>query len=360
MKKENFELSKVGNRLSFKPLNVETEFLNKLYDKENIDYGKYNQNINNSKIKIGLEFEFYSNEETKMSDIISAIASFGKEVVYCPEDFNIQDKDINVWHIEKDRTLKTSPNNGYEIVSPKIDLHEAPFLIKSILSIIKEYGYTDNTCGFHFHISSESNELQKIKPSKLMLFLDENKTLETWKNRTEFNKDLMDIFKQTRLKDFDANFDKISRFYTLVSRSRYKIANHIEVRAMGGEDYEKKSNQILKDFKEFVQSYYIGCNPNIENDKYMELKQEFNKNSEFNKTVTLADVIKESKKKYKDFDELSAFEQEVIIEMQIFEFEDSNLFVPIKVLLDKSKDYINNKLIAEDSVFMQETNQLRL
>lgn len=92
----------------------------------------------------------------------------------------------------------------------------------------------------------------------------------------------------------------------------------------------------------------------------MELKQEFNKNSEFIKTVTLLNVIKESKKKYKDFDELSAFEQGSYYWNAIFEFEDSNRFVPIKVLLDKSKEYINNKLIAEDSVFMQESNQLRL
>lgn len=353
MKKDNIKIIKNGNRTSFIPIDPNLKSLKKMYKEEDIHYGKYNNDIKKADIKIGLEFEFYPETKTGLNNIISALSSFGKEVVFCPDEFNIQDKELNVWHIEKDRTLESPVRSGYEIVSPKIGLEEAPFYIKNVLNIIREYGYTDDTCGFHFHISSDNEELKNLKPSKLMLFLDENKTLEAWKNRTEFNKDLMDIFKQTNLNDFDANFNKISRFYTLVSRSRYNIANHMEVRAMGGSNYEKKEDLILKDFNEFVQSYYIGCHPSIENEKYNSLKEEFNRNNEsLVSPVTLVEVIDEAKKKYVDFDEMTPFEQEVIVERQIFDFEESKRFVPIKELLNETKEYINKKILEEEAMYM--------
>lgn len=223
---------KEDERTRFIPEGINEKFIQGMVKTENIQYSRYDKEIANSNIKIGLEFEFYLNKDVGIEKLVSSITSFGKQLLYCPKEYNIQDKELDVWTIERDGTLVNPLKNGFEVVSPKLSLEEAPFYIKKLLQIIRNYGSTDKTCGLHFHISSENKTIKDINPSKLMLFLDEKKTLEHWKDRSGTNREIMDIFKQTKLSDFNKDFINLSRFYTIVSRSRYKINNHLEVRAM--------------------------------------------------------------------------------------------------------------------------------
>lgn len=342
-----FKIERLGSQTIFIPPKDEeaTAFVNKCIDKHNIDYGAYNKEIQDSEIKIGLEFEFYLKDETQMSDIIASLATFGKPIMYCPEDYNIANKRLDVWTIEKDRTLAAPEKRGFEVVSPKIDLKEAPLYIKTALNMIKEFGLTNNDCGLHFHISSEKESMKDIQPSKFMLFLDNSRTLEQWKYRTELNKEMMDIFKKTKLEDFDKNFKNTSRMYSLVSRSRYELSNHLEIRAIGGEDYQFKTNDILRDFKETVNAYYIACNPQVEKSKHKMLIDDFKRNHKVGRAITFDDLI-EHINKTQDFNSLNLFEREMELENAIYHFEDKKeSIVPIKTLL---KEIVNHIKIEDE------------
>lgn len=353
MSNQTIEIIKTEDRTRFIPKNEGNAYLRKLAIVEDINYNKYNNEIKKSDIKIGFEFEFYLNNDSCMSKMIGSLISLGKEVMYCPEEYNIQDKPLDVWTIERDRSLTPITKNGFEIVSPKLDLFQAPLFLKMALAVIRQYGFTDDTCGLHFHISSENEKMQTLTPSKLMLFLDENKTLEYWKDRSDFNRDLMDIFKKTKLLDFDKNFDKLSRFYTVVSRSRYKIQNHLEVRAIGGKNYEKKEEQILKDFSEFVQSYYIACSPNVEKEKYKELKDKFSMD-DLAKPINFKDVVVEAKKTNPNFNKLQVTDKKDILEDVIYKLEDGKKLVPIKKLLVELEDYVIKEMEKEDERHFKE------
>lgn len=232
---------------------------------------------------------------------------------------------------------------GLEIVSPKLNLIEAPFYIKSLLQIIKQYGHTDKTCAFHFHISSINEKIQDINPAKLMLFLDSNKTLETWKYRSEFNKEILDIFNQSTIDDFNNNFKEISRFYTVVSRSRYGIRNHLEVRAIGGNNYEFKEELIINDFKSFVESYFIACSPEIEKNKFIELSSEFENRGGKKNPIAFKDLLNHAKELV-DFENLNVYDKRDMLETAIYNFEDKNYFVPTKALLKEIYDFFENEI----------------
>lgn len=331
-----------GDRTRFSTDGINPNFIKKIALENDINYSSYNEAIKKSDIKIGFEFEFYLNKDINMEKLISSILSFGKPLVYCPKEYNTQDKELDVWTMERDGTLINPLKNGFEIVSPKLDLYEAPFIMKRMLHIIREYGNTDKTCGLHFHISSESQNIKDINPSKLMLFLDERKTLEHWKDRTGTNKEIMDIFKETRISDFNKDFKNLSRFYTIVSRSTYGISNHLEVRAMGGANYEFKEKEIMKDFKEFIETYYIACNPLVENEKHIELTDKFLANSKLKRSIDFNDVLKEAKS-IVDFDSLNIFDKKDFLETAIFNLEDKLEFVPIKKLLKDVDRYIQEE-----------------
>lgn len=343
----NIEISRTDGRTRFIPKNVNKNFINNLIKNDEISYNKYDNEIKQSDIKIGLEFEFYLNKDTNIEKLFSSILSFGKELVFLPEEYNTQDKDLSSWTIERDGTLMSPISKGYEIVSPKLDLHEVPFYMKKLLHIIREYGYTDKTCGLHFHISSENKNIQNIDPSKLMLFLEEKDTLSLWKYRTDTNREISDIFKKATLEDFNKNFKNISRFHSIVSRSTYGIQNHLEVRAIGGKDYEYKLTHIMKDFKEVVESFYVACNPLKENEKYIDLRNHFLKTCERRKSINFEDLLRKAKETCESnsitFDRLNPHDRRDMIETAIYNFEDNGEFVPIKTLLKELDVFIEKE-----------------
>jgi len=341
---QSINLIRNDERTRFIPINPNTSFIERMIKESEIDYGEFNELIKNSNIKIGLEFEFYLNKEQNPEKLFSSILAYGKELVFCPTEYNTKNKDLNAWTIERDGTLMNPLKNGFEIVSPVLDTNSAPFFLKNILKIIRMYGHTDYTCGLHFHISSTNENLNHFDASKLMLLLDKNNVLSHWKNRSGTNKEIIDVFNKTKWGEFNKEFKNISRTYTIVPRSEYGIKNHLEVRAMGGEKYEFKEKEILEDFKKFVNLYAASCNPTLMHEQYHTLASNFISNSINNKkAITLENLVEEACKLNKDFDSLSKRDKIEFLEVALFNLEDALEFVPTKKLLLEIEDYVNNK-----------------
>lgn len=235
-----------------------------------------NEQINNAQIYVGFEFEFYLDNKTNanISDIISNMLVFAKKIVFCPNECNTNDKDINAWTIELDASLLNPLHSGFEIVTPKLPLKDSIFYLSRMLDIISNYAFTDEGCSLHFHISSENERLQTLDPVKLMLLIDNTKNLSTWDERKLMCKNLLKVFNNTLPEVFKENFSKLDRVYNVSPRPDYST-NHLEVRAIGGEKYHLKREQIFKDFIEFVKNYYSSCNPNHNLDLYEKMLEKF-------------------------------------------------------------------------------------
>ena len=143
----------------------------------------------------GLEFEFYL-KDTKDK------ANFIKEL---NEKLNINLIDLThthyaenpeEWILSVEKTMPILGNkNGYELTTPILYFNELESTLETVLELLKEYCFTNESCGFHFHISAESEDLQKPDIVKFLLFLNEYKIFYNYKIRNEFVLNIMDVLK---------------------------------------------------------------------------------------------------------------------------------------------------------------------
>jgi len=308
--------------------------LNKSFVNMMIDENKFeitNLDIDSLNIKVGLEFEFYLGDKTEDYEKFKsslhnlfqvALPVVVEDLIFLPDSCDKQ-KNKDFWYLERDDSL--NGKNGYELVSPMIDIKSVGHYLTMVNSFIERLGYTTNDCGFHVHISSE--KLNSIIPSSMMLLLSENDCLSKWEERAGYNKNILDFFKLVHPDTFDEEYHNLSKRYNLISRFNEDdiFKNHLEIRAFGGEDYHFKTKEILDDLKVFIEKIYIkSTNQNISN-SIKELKEiHIEKNSEFFKApVTFSDL-----KEKINFDTVDLNAEESKLVELILQMENDKKFVP--------------------------------
>lgn len=235
-----------------------------------------------SKCKVGIEFEFYFsipnslsvNEridylDDKVNNLIQHLSFFNDTIEILPDSYEIE-KNPKHAYLEKDSTLEMSKTvEGFEFVSPMLDLKDVPFYFKTVCDAINSNnGFTNKGCGLHFHISSKS--LKEIDMAKFMTFLnEEDNLLAEYHNRSEYAKPLNDIFKSVDIKKFNRDIVEQDKHFDIVLLGK----NHIEVRSFGGADIYKDSNKVLNQLKTIMDTYRVACTPSLEKERYVELVQ---------------------------------------------------------------------------------------
>ena len=76
--------------------------------------------------------------------------------------------------------------NGYELTSPILYFDKLKHTINIVLDILQDYCFTNESCGFHFHISAESEDLVEPDIIKFLLLLNKNKVFDDYRIRNEF------------------------------------------------------------------------------------------------------------------------------------------------------------------------------
>jgi hypothetical protein len=166
-----------------------------------------------------------------------------------------------------------------------MDLNDVPFYFKTVSEIIDGVGFADNSCGLHFHISSE--KLQDIDMVKLMTFLHaEGNLFDGYLNRNEYVRSLEDVFLNSNIKSFNSDIKEQTKQYDIV----YIDGNHIELRVFGGADIYKKANDVLNRLTAFLDIHRVGCIPDLERELYKELIDE--NLSKGHHTMNSADLAK--------------------------------------------------------------------
>ena len=216
----------------------------------------------------------------------------GGDIRINANDEKNENKDYSNWYIEHDASVngKSYWDMPCEIVSPVFEYFDQ-FIeqIQTVLTWLQsdEYGdavcYTNNTCGFHVNIGVPAG----MKPDflKMAIFMgadhlhkmfggnrggiissyadfirDHLKAAET----TPESFDELVTFLNEKLKSVDSKEYIVNHFPYLEGK------NYIEFRAIGGRDYEKKIDLIIKNINRFVFLMRLACDPNMYRREYMQ------------------------------------------------------------------------------------------
>ncbi len=166
-----------------------------------------------------------------------------------------QEKGSNVWAFEYDQTV--SPIGGIELKSPPIKLPELIKLLPKLFDLIDDFGYTNSDCGLHIHMSMGEGEMDM---TKLIYFVEEEKIYKYFPER--INNTYAQSMKN-KIRASDArSIRSLVQNHLLVKKPKMKDLDFIqtvkfdalrridnqraEFRHMGGPNYHKKLNEIIK------------------------------------------------------------------------------------------------------------------
>jgi len=197
----------------------------------------------------GCEFEFYLNDWSDYSKVVDELLYISKADLLANDLTRPNCSDSNeCMHLKPDESLD---DGGLEISIPKSTYSELIIYIKAINNLIDRYGYTDNSTGFHIHISTSKISGVNLNFFKFALLCNQNDLLHYWEQRNEYCLNVMDIFNAFRPKESKKIKNKKGKVWNLELIS----PNRIEIRTIGGKDYHKKSNKILAQIELFRDTF---------------------------------------------------------------------------------------------------------
>ena len=197
-------------------------------------------------LKFGCEFEFYPNImlEDELIDSLQTILKDGVELKR-----NLTINDDNNMNYKNEPSL--SAMGGKEITTPICSYEDLKFYITSIAKIIDANGETNEDTGFHIHIST-IDENKEVDFYKFMLLSDETSLLNNWGNRNSYCLNVMDILTVLDMNEAKKLKNKKGRVWNLEKRKENGKTNHIEIRTIGGTNYQYKIKQILNELDQFI------------------------------------------------------------------------------------------------------------
>jgi hypothetical protein len=235
----------------------------------------------------GLEFEFYLKDENDKTNFINEL---NKKLNIKLLDLTHTDYAENPeeWILSIEKTMPILGNkNGYEFTTPILSFDELKSTIETVLEILQDYSFTNESCGFHFHISAESEDLVEPDIIKFLLLLNENKVFDDYRIRNEFVLNIMDVLKNTNLDIFKKFYKCLGKYYNVYFVDLDQ--KHIEIRILGDENYEYNEN--ISEFIYSVSKYFYFSMTEDENEKYVILLEEFKKENSTNQTILYKDDL---------------------------------------------------------------------
>lgn len=215
--------------------------------------------------KIGFEFEFFANESISVAkDSISATLN---------RKIRIEDKahsdfkpTSNVFKLEPDNSGGTGM---IELVTGSLPFAEAKLILSKTLKWIKENGYTNDRCSIHVNISFDGSKLgpvanmSNLDIGKFVLNFNEDLVYEEFPNRKNsvYAKSIKFIIPTAGMVQPSPG-KNIWKNYIFANEKYYGInftkvpKGYIEFRYLGGKDYEKRYDSILKLMQHFILSLY--------------------------------------------------------------------------------------------------------
>ena len=201
--------------------------------------------VNKPELQFGCEFEFYVNQMIE-DELINELSSLLKtELIINHNNGKNDDMKMNY-----KRDLSLIGDTGREITTPICTLSDLKEYIVNISKIISSNAHTNEDTGFHIHISTKDESA--VDFYRFMLLCNDNELLTNWGIRNGFSLNVMDILDSLDMVEAKKFKNKKGRIWNLEKISN----NHIEIRTMGGTNYQLKVDQILLELNIFIEIFY--------------------------------------------------------------------------------------------------------
>jgi len=219
--------------------------------------------IHNS--KIGFEFEFFA--KTDLKEVKESLTrTLNKKI-------RIEEKAHSDFSPSED-VFKLEPDNSggsgmIELVTGPLHFTEAKLIMAKTLKWIRENGSTNDRCSIHVNIAFNGSTLgpetnmTNLDIGKFVLNFDEDRVYEEFPNRKNsvYAKSIKFVIPLSGMTE-DSSGKTIWKNYMFVNEKYYGVnftkipKGYIEFRYLGGADYEKKYNAILRMTEHFIVSLY--------------------------------------------------------------------------------------------------------
>jgi len=227
-----------------------------------------NQSSKLKNARIGFEFEFY------MKDL-----SYYKTM----ELLNQELTPVKVWGFRQyhsdftpdEKNFKIEPDlsggsNMVELVTGPLSYYDAKYYLIKIVKFIQTYGYTNEKSSIHFNLSFNDNEknLNDLNILKLILTTDEDEIYRIFPSRKD-NVYAKSVKKMIPYKEYDFFNIPISvvknnlrtpndKYYGInfLNINNDKDTQRLELRYIGGKDYEKNIGNLIYFMDRFIINVY--------------------------------------------------------------------------------------------------------
>jgi hypothetical protein len=227
-----------------------------------------NQSSKLKNARIGFEFEFY------MKDL-----SYYKTM----ELLNQELTPVRVWGFRQyhsdftpdEKNFKIEPDlsggsNMVELVTGPLSYYDAKYYLIKIVKFIQTYGYTNEKSSIHFNLSFNDNEknLNDLNILKLILTTDEDEIYRIFPSRKD-NVYAKSVKKMIPYKEYDFFNIPISvvknnlrtpndKYYGInfLNINNDKDSQRLELRYIGGKDYEKNIGNLIYFMDRFIINVY--------------------------------------------------------------------------------------------------------
>lgn len=220
---------------------------------------------------VGIEFEFFSNKsiEDTQKDVSNLL---NKKIQIFKKAHSDFEPTLDVFKMEPDFS---GGKQMIELVTGPLPYIESKLIIIKVCKWISENGYTSDRCSIHLNISFNnkvygSSFMTKMNPLKFILDFDENIIYEKFPKRknTVYAKSIKFIVPANKYHiDPKEDFKEISPKNFIVPATKYYGVNfskltkgYLEFRYMGGENYEKKLDDIIEIMNDTILILYSSIN----------------------------------------------------------------------------------------------------
>lgn len=244
---------------------------------------------------VGFEFEFYTDRSyfkllELLNNSLSPIKVHGFRKYH--SDFK---PDEDNFKLEPD--LSGGPEMC-ELITGPIPYINSKIILLKILKILDKYAKTDEKCSIHINISFQDNDdgmiLNNLNSLKLLLNIDENIIYNLFPNRKN-NIYAKSIKSLIPFKGFDFSMNAINILQTNIQYpdTKYYAINfqtiqdgRLEWRYIGGENYHKKTSEIIYLMDYFISKTWECLNQKLNDDDLKILQEYLFENINIFKTFT--------------------------------------------------------------------------
>lgn len=230
-----------------------------------------------SSSKVGMEFEFFTELKGRM--LTKSLAkSLGKKIVIPVSVTGLGEEEKGTYHSDLEPTSAmfkvekdfSGGKDMFELITGPLSYEEGRIIIIKMLQWIKDNGWTDPKCAIHLNVSFNDfkarlrTPLMNLNVLKFILGFDEDFIYSRFPNRRDsvYAKSIDNFYPASRFIFFDTP-DSIDKNDYILPHEKYYGVNftklpkdYIELRYLGGENYEKKTFKILEVLDYFVMQLY--------------------------------------------------------------------------------------------------------